>query len=68
MATLIEKPADVEAAGTPPKHIEEFFGRIRNKTDVVSIAQMRSLCGWTKPGQTAVCLPAFSPETVHRYE
>jgi mannose-6-phosphate isomerase-like protein (cupin superfamily) len=118
MATLIEKPTLVEAAGTPPKRIEEFFGRVNNKTDGVSIARMKSPGGWKEPGQTpefdeytvvlkgtlhvqtrdgqfnvragqailvrkgewvqystpcedgaeylAVCIPAFSPATVHR--
>ena len=118
MATLITKPTVVEAAGTPPKCIEEFFGRVNSRTKAVSIARMISPSGWGEPGQTpefdeytvvlkgtlrvrlrdgqfdveagqailvhagewvqysspgkhgaeyiAVCLPAFSPETVHR--
>lgn len=118
MATLITKPVVVEAAGTPPKRIEEFFGRVNSGTQAVSIARMKSPCGWQEPGQTpefdeytvvlkgtlrvkvrdgvfdvqagqailvgkgewvqysspakdgaeyiAVCLPAFSPQTVHR--
>jgi len=118
MATLIEKPTIVEAAGIPPKRIEEFFGQVNSKTDAVSIARMKSPGGWKEPGQTpefdeytvvlkgtlhvqthdkqfgvragqailvrkgewvqystpgqdraeyiSVCLPAFSPATVHR--
>ena len=118
MAILIENPSLVEAAGSPPKRIEEFFGRVNSKTDSVSIARMKSPSGWQEPGQTpefdeysvvlkgtlhvrlrdtqhdvqagqtilvqkgewvqystpgqdgaeymAVCLPAFSPATVHR--
>jgi mannose-6-phosphate isomerase-like protein (cupin superfamily) len=120
MATWIEKPAIVEAAGIPPKRIEEFFGRMNSRTESVSIARMKSPGGWKEPGQTpefdeytvvlkgalhvqfrdgqfdvragqailvrkgewvqystpaqdgaeymAICLPAFSPETVHRDE
>jgi mannose-6-phosphate isomerase-like protein (cupin superfamily) len=118
MATWIEKPAIVEAAGNPPKHIEEFFGRVNSGTESISIARMKSPGGWKEPGQmpdfdeytvvlkgalhvrlrdrvcdvragqailvrkgewvqysspeeggaeyVAICLPAFSPETVNR--
>lgn len=118
MATLIEAPTRIEAAGTPPKTIEEFVGRVNSRTGAVSIARMVSPSGWSEPGQTpefdeftvvlkgelqvetreatyqvragkaiilqagewvrysspgpegaeyiAVCLPAFSPNTVHR--
>ena len=118
MATLIEKPTLVDAAGVPPKRIEEFFGRANSETDGISIARMKSPGGWKEPGQTpefdeytvvlkgtlhvqtrdgqfnvragqailvrkgewvqystpcedgaeylAVCIPAFSPATVHR--
>ncbi len=120
MATLIEKPTVIEAAGNMPKVIEEFIGRVNSKTAAVSIARMKSPPGWIEPGQTpqfdeyslvlrgglrvttregildvragqavvsprgqwvqystpgdegaeyiAICLPAFSPETVHRDE
>jgi mannose-6-phosphate isomerase-like protein (cupin superfamily) len=118
MATLIEKPTVIQAAGHPPKSIEEFVGRVNSGTAAVSIARMKSPPGWREPGQTpefdeytvvlrgalrvttkdgqfdvlagqalvvragewvqygspspdgaeyiAVCLPAFSPGTVHR--
>jgi mannose-6-phosphate isomerase-like protein (cupin superfamily) len=118
MATLIERPTIVEAAGNIPKIIEEYVGRIHTGATGVSIARMRSPGGWQEPGQTpefdeytvvlrgtlrvetregtfevgagqaivahagewvrysspdqdgaeyvAVCLPAFSPATVHR--
>jgi mannose-6-phosphate isomerase-like protein (cupin superfamily) len=118
MATLIPRPAVVQAAGNKPKVIEEFIGRVNSQTTAVSIARMKSPAGWVEPGQTpefdeysvvlrgmlrattrtetidaragqaiaiargewvaystpetegaeyiAVCLPAFSPETVHR--
>lgn len=118
MARLIESPTKIEAAGTPPKLIEEFIGRVNSSTDGVSIAKMTSPSGWSEPAQTpefdeytvvlrgtlhvklktgefdvaagqaiiisggewvqystpgpegaeyiAVCIPAFSPATVHR--
>ncbi len=114
----IRTPAIIEAAGRPPKRIEEFIGRAISGTREVSIARMTSPEGWSEPGQTpefdeytivlrgtlrvrgksevldvaageavsisagewvqystphpggaeyiAVCLPAFSPDTVHR--
>ena len=120
MPTLISRPSRIEAAGTKPKIIEEFIGRVNSGTDSVSIARMRSPSGWEEPGQRpdfdeftvvvkgalrveheggvidvpagqaiitrkgewirystpspegaeyfAVCLPAFSPTTVHRDE
>ena len=54
MATLIESPTTIQAAGTPPKQIEEFVGLVNSKTEAVSIARMRSPSGWKEPGQTAV--------------
>lgn len=120
MPTLIGAPARIEAAGDKPKIIDEYIGRVNSRTEMVSIAHMRSPAGWTEPGQTpqfdeftivlkgllrvayagghldvqagqaviahygewvqystpsdegaeyiAVCLPAFSPDTVHRDE
>ena len=116
MPTLIAQPTRVEAAGTKPKIIEEFVGRVNSKTAAVSVAHMKSPAGWLEPGQTpefdeytlvlkgtlqvthkggsvdvhagqaviahrgewiqystpegaeyvAICVPAFSPSTVHR--
>jgi len=118
MPTLIEAPAIIEAAGTKPKRIEEYVGRVRSQHKNVSVARMVSPQGWVEPGQrpefeeitvvlkgtlhleyeggsmtatagqavitgagewmrystpepggaeyVAICLPAFSPETVHR--
>jgi ethanolamine utilization protein EutQ (cupin superfamily) len=118
MPTLIDKPTRIEAAGTKPKRIDEYVGRVNSGDAAVSIAHMRSPAGWAEPGQTpefdeytvvlqgtlrvehrggtlevragqvvvvrrgewvrystpaddgaeyvAVCLPAFSPMTVHR--
>ncbi len=120
MPQLIQKPTVIPAAGTKPKIIQEFIGRVSIRTPAVSIALMQSPPGWVEPGQTpefdeytvvlkgmvrvthghgmidvhagqavvthrgewvqystpgtegaeyvAVCLPAFSPETVHRDE
>jgi ethanolamine utilization protein EutQ (cupin superfamily) len=120
MPIKIDKPSIIEAAGTKPKIIEEYFGRVNSKSDGVSIAKMQSPAGWVEPGQKpefdeytvvlkgclnlktqdgslikvnpgeailtqkgewiqystpdepteyiAVCLPAFSPDTVHRDE
>ena len=118
MPELIESPSRVEAAGTKPKLIDEYAGRVNNGETRVSVAHMRSPAGWVEPGQrpefdeytlviggalqveyeggsmvvkagqavlaragewirystpegaeyVAVCLPAFSPDTVHRDE
>lgn len=118
MPYLIEKPTIIKAAGNKPKVIEEYVGQVNSKTKDVSIAHMKSPCGWVEPGQKpefdeytyvlkgeltvkhekgtitvqagqaiitkaqewvqyqtphaegaeyiAVCLPAFSPNLVHR--
>lgn len=60
MPTLIPGPARIEAAGTKPKRIDEYFGRVNSGTDAVSIAHMRSPGGWVEPGQT----PEFDEYTV----
>lgn len=118
MPVKIDKPSLIAAAGSLPKRIEEYIGRVNSRTTEVSIARMTSPAGWQEPGQTpefdeytvvlsgmlrvetkdgsldirageaviankgewvrysspeeggaeyiAVCLPAFSPDTVHR--
>jgi hypothetical protein len=118
MPQLIENPSRVEAAGTKPKLIDEYVGRVNTGESRLSVARMRSPEGWVEPGQrpdfdewtlvldgtlrvehetgvievrvdqairvsggewvqystpypggaeyVAVCLPAFSPDTVHR--
>lgn len=118
MAQLIPAPSVIQAAGTPPKKISEFVGRVTSGTAEVSVAVMESPSGWSEPGQSpdfdeytivldgeviaetkdgtlraqagqaihasarewvrystpsgagaryvSVCVPAFSPETVHR--
>ena len=60
MATYIQKPTIIEAAGQPPKSIEEFIGRVNSGTAAVSIARMKSPSGWLEPGQT----PEFDEYTV----
>ena len=116
MPLRIDEPTKVEAAGTPPKTILEYVGRVNTETDDLSIAHMESPPGWSEPGQrpdfdeytvvlegvvrvdyeegslevgagqavlvksgewvqystpegaeyVAICIPAFSPELVHR--
>ncbi|MBN1981195.1 MAG: hypothetical protein JW795_06665 [Chitinivibrionales bacterium] len=120
MVRVIKSPTMIKAAGSMPKVIEEFFGKVNSHTHEVSIARMVSPQGWEEPGQTpsfceytvvlkgslrvqtkeavytvssgqavmaekgtwvkystpfeggaeyvAICLPAFSPDTVHRDE
>lgn len=50
MAIHIEKPTVIEAAGQPPKLIEEFIGRVNSGTAAVSLARMNSPPGWQEPG------------------
>src|SRR5215210_1072978 len=118
MPTFISAPSIIQAAGHPPKRIEEFAGRVNSGHAQVSVARMTSPSGWQEPGQRpefeeitivlrglvrvehdggaldvragqavvtapgewvrystpdpegaeyiAVCVPAFSPTTVHR--
>jgi ethanolamine utilization protein EutQ (cupin superfamily) len=117
MPDWIKNPSRVEAAGTKPKLIDEYVGRVNTGEERVSVAHMRSPEGWLEPGQrphfdeytvvlegylrveheggaldvrtgqavltragewvrystpdgasyVAVCLPAFSPETVPKF-
>jgi|SRR4030095_5272959 mannose-6-phosphate isomerase-like protein (cupin superfamily) len=60
MPSLISKPTVVQAAGTKPKLIEEYVGRVNTKSDDVSIARMKSPAGWVEPGQR----PEFDEYTV----
>ena len=60
MPTHIPAPTRVAAAGTPPKQIEEYVGRVNSQTDGVSIARMVSPAGWEEPTQT----PAFDEYTI----
>lgn len=60
MLRLIDSPLVIPAAGTPPKIIEEYVGRVRTGDAAVSIARMKSPSGWSEPGQT----PEFDEYTV----
>ena len=51
MPELIEQPSTIEAAGTKPKLIEEFVGRVNTGEERLSLARMRSPQGWVEPGQ-----------------
>lgn len=120
MPRLIVHPTRIEAAGTHPKQIEEYVGRVNTGHRQLSVARMVSPEGWSEPGQrpefrevtvvlagqlrvaheggvlevnagqalitepgewvrystpapggaeyVAICLPAFSPDSVHRDE
>ena len=60
MPELIESPVRVEAAGTPPKLIDEFAGRASNGEERASIARMKAPAGWEEPAQR----PEFDEYTV----
>jgi mannose-6-phosphate isomerase-like protein (cupin superfamily) len=60
MPELIPHASRVEAAGTPPKLIDEFVGHVNNGEARLSVARMRSPQGWIEPGQR----PAFDEYTV----
>ena len=60
MLKIISAPQRIEAAGKPPKIIEEFIGHIASQTPSVSIARMNAPEGWVEPGQT----PEFDEYTV----
>jgi len=60
MPIKINKPTIIEAAGSKPKIIEEYFGRVNSKGNDVSIARMKSPPGWVEPGQR----PEFDEYTV----
>jgi mannose-6-phosphate isomerase-like protein (cupin superfamily) len=57
---LVATATRVEAAGTPPKLIDEYVGRVNTGTADVSIAHMRSPAGWSEPAQT----PEFDEYTI----
>ncbi len=60
MPTLIASPSRVTAAGSKPKLIDEYVGRVNSGTSAVSVAHMRSPGGWVEPGQR----PDFDEFTV----
>src|SRR3954462_8470818 len=60
MPKLIAAPTVIAAAGTKPKRIEEFAGRVNSGHAQVSVARMTSPSGWQEPGQR----PEFEEITV----
>jgi quercetin dioxygenase-like cupin family protein len=60
MPHLIHAPTIIEAAGTKPKRIEEFAGRVNTRHAAISVARMVSPPGWEEPGQR----PEFEEITV----
>ena len=60
MPRLIAAPTVIQAAGTPPKRIEEFAGQVNSGHAAVSVARMVSPHGWREPGQR----PDFEEITV----
>ncbi len=51
MPWLIERPTEMQAAGDPPKTIQEFVGRLNTGHTELSVARMVSPGGWSEPGQ-----------------
>jgi mannose-6-phosphate isomerase-like protein (cupin superfamily) len=51
MAELIKQSTKIKADGTKPKIIEEYIGIVNSKTNVISIAFMKSPSGWEEAGQ-----------------
>ena len=60
MPQIIDSPTRVEAAGTKPKLIDEFVGRVNTGEERLSVARMQSPEGWSEPGQR----PDFDEYTV----
>ena len=60
MPTHVPAPTRVAAAGSKPKTIDEYVGRVNSGNDDLSIAHMRSPSGWVEPRQT----PEFDEYTV----
>ena len=60
MPRLIAAPAVIAAAGSKPKRIEEYAGRVNSGHAQVSVARMVSPSGWVEPGQR----PEFEEITV----
>lgn len=57
---LLTQPTRIQSAGTKPKLIDEYIGRVNSQTSGVSVAHMRSPEGWMEPGQT----PEFDEFTI----
>ena len=83
MAKHIKSPTKIDAAGNKPKIIEEFIGRVNSGTSenesfevregeaiIISSGEWVRYSSPKKNGAEyiAVCLPAFSLDTVNRDE
>lgn len=51
MPEIIQEPTIIAAAGTLPKKIREYVGRVNSGTEGISVAHMTSPPGWQEPGQ-----------------
>ncbi|HYC79225.1 MAG TPA: cupin [Planctomycetota bacterium] len=51
MPERIDAPTLIRAAGTKPKVIREYVGRVNTGTPELSVAHMTSPGGWVEPGQ-----------------
>jgi quercetin dioxygenase-like cupin family protein len=60
MPEKIQSPTVIESAGTLPKKIEEYVGRVNTGDEALSIARMTSPQGWEEPAQT----PEFDEYTL----
>jgi len=60
MPLVIAAPSVINAAGQPPKRIEEYAGRVNSGHAAVSVARMVSPSGWREAGQR----PEFEEITV----
>lgn len=60
MPELISTYTRIDAAGTPPKIIEEAVGHVNTGEDRLSIALMTAPSGWSEPAQA----PDFDEWTV----
>jgi len=60
MATFIQQPIIIRAAGNKHKEIAEYVGRLNSATEALSIAYMKSPAGWSEPGQ----IPEFDEYTL----
>lgn len=60
MPVLVPEPTQITASGNQPKVILEHIGRVNTRTERVSVAHMKSPCGWLEPGQK----PEFDEYTV----
>jgi quercetin dioxygenase-like cupin family protein len=60
MPQHVTSPPVVAAAGTPPKTITEYAGRVATGSELMSVARMTAPPGWSEPAQT----PEFTECTV----